>query len=132
MRKILSFLKWIWKESGVVVGNLAVLLLIVAALVYSCEAEASTNGPYIEFGTDYDPEPLYFINGGHNRTEASHWLGELNFGWEWDFNSYFNDGDQLKLVLKIHGHVSDIMKSGEDDIISQNGIRGLRVRYRFW
>lgn len=97
-------------------------------------------GPYLEFETDYDPDPAYEyqsseINGEYvetSRVEASNYIGIASIGWEWDARGIIDDEDILTVRLKAFEHRSDILNSGDADVVSKDEIRGVSVKYRFW
>lgn len=98
-------------------------------------------GPYVELGMDYDPSPASFFTEAYNddgvleetsRTQASHYTGIASVGWEWDARGILSDEDSMTFRLKVFEHRSDILNEGKDDIVNENEIRGVSVKYRFW
>lgn len=107
-------------------------------LVFCSEATA---GPYIESGLDYDQTPAFNyritrtpdgVVISEERKEASHYIGVVSLGWEWENKNLLSDGDALTVRLKLFEHRSDPMNDGIDDVVSKNKIRGLSVKYKFW
>lgn len=112
--------------------NLIALALFMPMYVWA--------GPYMEMGMDYDPDPAvrshtHTHNGEiieSTQTEASNYVGVISTGWEWQLNGVMSDADNLSARLKLFEHRSDIMHDGGQDIVNQNEIRGLSVKYSFW
>lgn len=102
---------------------------------------AALAGPYVELGMDYDPNPASFFTEAYNedgvleetsRTQASHYTGIASVGWEWDARGLISERDSVTFRLKVFEHRSDILHEGQEDIVNENKIRGVSVKYRFW
>jgi hypothetical protein len=97
-------------------------------------------GPYIEMGADYDATPpTRYHQHTHNgivtessSMEASNYIGIVSVGWEWDFKQVLSDQDSMTIRAKVAEHRSDIFNEGKEDIVNENDIRGVNVKYRFW
>jgi hypothetical protein len=112
--------------------------LIVCLALVVCEV--CTAGPYVEYGTYYDPtsgpDHTYTVTGdgvmSYTPANTSNYISTLSLGWQWNLKGVLTSSDSIEVGAILYQDRSYMYSSGNPDVISQKGIRGLSLKYVAW